>query len=130
MAKKLELNIPNELIKEIEAYANGEGITINEFLLWALGEKVGELRERRGVKNLIRVTPNQYPERPKSDKSQTPTTLQNRLLKADEVAKYLRLSKAGAYRLMYTGEIPVIRFGRSVRVREEDLDHFVLNSKK
>jgi excisionase family DNA binding protein len=129
MAKNLELNIPNELIKEIEVYANGEGITINEFLLWALGEKVGELRERRGVKNLIRVNPNQHPERPIVDKAQPLSSVQKRLLKADEVAKHLRLSKSGAYRLMQTGEIPIVKIGRSVRVREEDLDHFVLNSK-
>ena len=38
MVQKLEINIPTELIKEIEAYAKGEGITINEFLFWALGE--------------------------------------------------------------------------------------------
>ena len=46
MIHKVEVIIPNELIKEIEAYAKVEGITLNEFLLWALGEKVGELRER------------------------------------------------------------------------------------
>jgi len=44
MVTKLEINIPNELKKEIEAYAKSEGITLNEFLFWALGEKVGELR--------------------------------------------------------------------------------------
>ena len=63
MIHKVEVIIPNELIKEIEAYAKVEGITLNEFLLWALGEKVGELRERRGVKNLLRVIPNQATEK-------------------------------------------------------------------
>ena len=129
MVQKLEINIPNELIKEIEAYAKGEGITLNEFLFWALGEKVGELRERRGVKNLIRVSPNQPPEKPIVDKAQPPSSVQKRLLKAEEVAKYLRISKSGAYRLMQTGEIPVVRIGKAVRVREEDIDSFVLNSK-
>ena len=130
MVQKLEINIPIELVKEIEAYARGEGITFNEFLFWALGEKVGELRERRGVKNLIRVSPNQPPEKPIVDKVQPPSSVQKRLLKAEEVAKYLRISKSGAYRLMQTGEIPVVRIGKVVRVREEDIDSFVLNSKK
>ena len=129
MVQKLEINIPNELIKEIEAYAKGEGITLNEFLFWALGEKVGELRERRGVKNLIRVNPNQSPEKPIVDKTQPPSSVQKRLLKAEEVAKYLRSSKSGAYHLMRTGVIPVVRIGKAVRVREEDIDSFVQNSK-
>ena len=129
MVQKLEINIPNELIKEIEVYAKSEGITLNEFLFWALGEKVGELRERRGVKNLIRVNPNQPPEKPIVDKVQPPSSAQKRLLKAEEVAKFLRLSKSGAYHLMRTGVIPVVRIGKAVRVREEDIDRFVLNSK-
>ena len=129
MVQKLEINIPSELIKEIEVYAKGEGITLNEFLFWALGEKVGELRERRGVKNLIRVNPNHSPEKPIVDIAQPPSSVQKRLLKAEEVAKYLRISKSGAYRLMQTGEIPVVRIGKVVRVREEDIDSFVLNSK-
>jgi len=129
MVQKLEINIPNELIKEIEVYAKSEGITLNEFLFWALGEKVGELRERRGVKNLIRVNPNQPSEKSIVDKTQPPSSVQKRLLKAEEVAKFLRLSKSGAYHLMRTGVIPVVRIGKAVRVREEDIDNFVLNSK-
>ncbi len=128
MVTKLEINIPNELKKEIEAYAKSEGITLNEFLFWALGEKVGELRERRVVKNLIRFSPNQPPEKFIGDKAQPPSSVQKRLLKAEEVAKYLRISKTGAYRLMQTGEIPVVRIGKVVRVREVDIESFVLNS--
>jgi excisionase family DNA binding protein len=116
-------------LKEIEAYAKAENITLNEFVLWALGEKVGELRERRGVKNLTRINMNPPSEKPGTDKSQqTPANIK-RLLKAEEVAKYLRISKSGAYHLMRIGDIPVIRIGTAVRVREEDLDKFVLNSK-
>ena len=73
MIHKVEVIIPNELIKEIEVYAKIEGITLNEFLLWALGEKVGELRERRGVKNLLRVIPNQATEKTAVEKT-TPST--------------------------------------------------------
>ena len=78
------------------------------------------MRERRGVKNLIRVSPNQPPEEPIVDKVQPPSSVQKRLLKAEEVAKYLRISKSGAYRLMQTGEILVVRIGKVVRVREEE----------
>ena len=129
MIHKVEVIIPNELIKEIEVYAKVEGITLNEFLLWALGEKVGELRERQGVKNLLRVIPNQAAEKTPVEKATPPTFPQKRLLKAEEVAKYLRISKSGAYRLMQTGEIPVVRIGKAVRVREEDIESFVLNTK-
>ena len=129
MVQKLEINIPIELVNEIEAYAKGEGITLTEFLFWALGEKVGELRERRGVKKLIWVNPNHSPEKPIVDIAQPPSSVQKQLLKAEEVAKYLRICKSGAYRLMQSGEIPVVRIGKVVRVREEDIDSFVLNSK-
>lgn len=74
MVQKLEINIPIELVKEIEAYAKGEGITLNEFLFWALGEKVGELRERRGVKNLLRVIPDQVTEKTPVEKA-IPSTI-------------------------------------------------------
>ncbi len=129
MIHKVEVIIPNELIKEIEVYAKVEGIPLNEFLLWALGEKVGELRERLGVKNLLRVIPNQATEKTPIEKATPLTYPQKRLLKAEEVAKYLRISKSGAYRLMQTGEIPVVRIGKAVRVREEDIESFVLNTK-
>ena len=78
MIHKVEVIIPNELIKEIEGYATVEGITLNEFLLWALGEKVGELRERRGVKNLLRVIPNQATKKTPFDKATPPTYPQKR----------------------------------------------------
>ena len=129
MINKVEVIIPNELIKEIEVYAKVEGITLNEFLLWALGEKVGELRERRGVKNLLRVFPDQVTEKSPVEKAAPSTNPQKRLLKAEEVAKYLRISKSGAYHLMRTGEIPVVRIGKVVRVREEDIESFVMNTK-
>jgi excisionase family DNA binding protein len=48
------------------------------------------------------------------------------LLKANEVASLLRISKAAAYRLMQSGELPSVRFGGStVRVRAADLTRFV-----
>lgn len=74
MIHKVEVIIPNELIKGIEVYAKVEGITLNEFLLWALGEKVGELHERRGVKNLLRVVPDQVTEKTLVEKA-IPSTI-------------------------------------------------------
>jgi excisionase family DNA binding protein len=46
----------------------------------------------------------------------------NRLLKAEEVAKLLNISRSFAYLLMHTGQIPTIRFGR---VRPQDLDDYI-----
>lgn len=129
MKPKTEITIPDEIFKEIEAYSKAENITLNEFVIWALGEKVGELRGRRGVKDLTRINMNPSIEKPVADISQqTPANIK-RLLKAEEVAKYLRISKSGTYHLLKTGEIPVVRIGTAVRVREEDLEKFVLNSK-
>ncbi len=49
----------------------------------------------------------------------------NKLLKGNDVATRLNVSKAFAYRLMATGDIPTVRLGRSVRVRPEDLEEFI-----
>ena len=124
-----EINIPKELYKEIEVYSKAEGITVKEFILWALGEKVGELRERLGVKNLSRINPNPLTEKLVTNKNNQQPANPKPLLKATEVAKYLKLSKSAVYHLMKSGEIQIIKFGKSVRVREEDLDKFILESK-
>jgi len=49
----------------------------------------------------------------------------DRLLNAVEVARVLNISRALAYRLMQTGEIPVIRINHSVRVRMADLEEYI-----
>lgn len=46
-------------------------------------------------------------------------------LTGKEIAEILKISNALAYRLIATGEIVSIRFGRTVRVREEDLNAFI-----
>jgi len=48
------------------------------------------------------------------------------LLRANEVADRLDISRSQAYQLMRQGEIPTIRFGNSVRVRECDLEEYVM----
>lgn len=46
-------------------------------------------------------------------------------LTAPEIAEILRISKALAYRLIAKGEIKSVRFGRTVRVRDDDLEVFI-----
>jgi excisionase family DNA binding protein len=50
------------------------------------------------------------------------------LLTAKDVAQILRISKALAYRLVTDGQLPAVRFGRTVRIRQEDLQAFVVNN--
>ena len=47
------------------------------------------------------------------------------LLSVDGVAKALQLSVRTVRRMIASGELPVIRFGRAVRVRQLDLDAFI-----
>ena len=51
-----------------------------------------------------------------------------KLLRSEEVAEILNVSKAKAYKLMAEGRLPVLRLGRSVRVRPVDLEEFVENN--
>ena len=50
---------------------------------------------------------------------------EQRLLTGDEVARILQISKPYAYQLMQRGEVAVVRIGRCVRVRPEDLQRFI-----
>jgi len=43
------------------------------------------------------------------------------LLKGNDVARMLNISRAFAYQLMRQGEIPTVRIGNAVRVCKEDL---------
>jgi excisionase family DNA binding protein len=43
------------------------------------------------------------------------------LLKGNDVARMLNISRAFAYQLMRQGEIPTVWIGNAVRVRREDL---------
>ena len=48
-----------------------------------------------------------------------------RLLNAHEVSKILGLATSTVYLLIKRKELPCVRFGRSVRVRSEDLEKFI-----
>lgn len=101
MSPKIEINIPLELKQELEAYAKFEDQTTNEFIIMAVSEKVGELRQRRGVKNLTSLQPASLPATPRASKPVDPPIYQPRgkLLLASEVAKILQVSRSKAYNL-------------------------------
>jgi excisionase family DNA binding protein len=48
-----------------------------------------------------------------------------KLLRGEEVAKELNISRSQAFTLMKSGRIPTIRIGKLVRVKVEDLEQFV-----
>lgn len=52
----------------------------------------------------------------------------DKLLKAQEVADLLQISRSMAYQMMRRGEMPTVRVGRAVRVRQQDLDTFIKKS--
>ena len=51
----------------------------------------------------------------------------NILLKGDDIAKILNISRSFAFQLMQRGEIPTVKLGRAVRVRPADLERFILD---
>jgi excisionase family DNA binding protein len=50
-----------------------------------------------------------------------------KLLKGNEVARLLNISRSRAYILMQTGVIPTVRIGKSRRVRPQDLNTYIEN---
>lgn len=54
--------------------------------------------------------------------------MKSRLLRPEEVAELLNISKSLAYRLLQQGQIPAVRFNRTVRVRKADLEAFLKRS--
>ena len=49
------------------------------------------------------------------------------LLKSEEVAHRLHVSRSFAYLLMKRGDIPTVRIGTAVRVRPEDLQKYIVD---
>jgi len=49
----------------------------------------------------------------------------SKLLKAEEVAERLSVSRSFAYSLMKTGQLPTVHLGRSVRVNPRDLEDYI-----
>lgn len=131
MSPKIEINIPLELKQELEAYAKFEDQTTNEFIIMAVSEKVGELRQRKGVRNLTALQPGGMPATDQPSRPIDPPIYQQRgkLLLAGEVAKLLQVSRSKAYSLIRSGELPSIHIGTSVRVPEDDLKAYIQKQK-
>ena len=51
--------------------------------------------------------------------------METKLLKADEIADILKISLAKAYTMLQRGELPTVRIGRLVRVRQSDLEKYI-----
>jgi excisionase family DNA binding protein len=47
------------------------------------------------------------------------------LMTASEAAKFLMVTPRKVYRMMKDGEIPTVKFGGSVRIRQVDLENFI-----
>lgn len=50
----------------------------------------------------------------------------SRFMTVNEVAAVLRVSAMTVYRRINAGELPAVRIGRSFRVRQQDLDRYLL----
>lgn len=51
--------------------------------------------------------------------------MQDALLDSRQVALNLHVSRSYAYLLMRRGDLPAVRMGRLVRVRQSDLDRYI-----
>ncbi len=45
---KYSFNLPSQLKQEAEKWAENQGVSLDEFILWAVAEKVGVLKEQLG----------------------------------------------------------------------------------
>jgi len=50
------LNLPHELKREAEEYAQRQGVSLNQFILWSVAEKVGQLRQALDDSNFPEIT--------------------------------------------------------------------------
>jgi len=50
------LNLPKELKKEAEEWAEKQKVSLNQFIMWSVAEKVGELRQSLDDSDFPRVT--------------------------------------------------------------------------
>ncbi len=57
-----------------------------------------------------------------------PTAEFGKFLKVAEVAALLRVSKMSVYRLIHSGELTAVRFGRSFRVPETAVNEYLRDS--
>jgi excisionase family DNA binding protein len=55
-------------------------------------------------------------------------TVERRLLRIEDVADRLGVSRSMAWKLIAYGQLPSVRIGRAVRVRPADLDDYVVGA--
>ncbi|CAN5491415.1 hypothetical protein BH24CHL9_BH24CHL9_11830 [soil metagenome] len=60
--------------------------------------------------------------------SESPDGSTTRLLRIEDVAQRLAVSRSMAWKLIAQGDLRSVRIGRSVRVRPADLDAFVADA--
>ena len=46
MMARYALNLPNQLKRDAEQLATEQGVSLNQFILWAVSEKVGSLKQQ------------------------------------------------------------------------------------
>jgi uncharacterized protein (DUF433 family) len=56
MMARYPLNLPNQLKQEAEEWAAAQGVSLNQFIMWAVAEKVGELRQKLDDPEFPRIT--------------------------------------------------------------------------
>src|SRR6266545_5003216 len=54
--KRYALNLPNALKRDAERLAKEQGVSLNQFILWSVAEKVGTLLQREADPNFPNVT--------------------------------------------------------------------------
>ena len=50
------LNLPIDLKREAEQWADAQGVSLNQFIMWAVAEKVGSLRQDLNDPNFPQIT--------------------------------------------------------------------------
>jgi HicB family len=50
------LNLPTELKREAEELAKNQGVSLNQFILWSVSEKVGALKQALDDPNFPGIT--------------------------------------------------------------------------
>ena len=48
-----------------------------------------------------------------------------RILRPDEVASFLRVSRRSVYRLIYSGELPAFKVGVALRILQSEVNRFI-----
>jgi uncharacterized protein (DUF433 family) len=53
---KYSFNLPSQLKQDAQKWAENQGVSLDEFILWAVAEKVGVLKEQLGRQTFPNIT--------------------------------------------------------------------------